>query len=651
MILKEFAKKYHLDPQELLDLLIFEKFPIQSIEDEIDDRLLKYLLEYTNKKSKHQTKNKKNFKEVKKQSRKQKEEKVESFLYAKTSSIAECMKTTNLLASTFINFFLKRKKLYSVNSVLSKEEVLEFAHESQIKILELENNTDSVEGVISKKNTAESTKYEVERRSPIIVIVGHVDHGKTTLLDTIRNQHVAKHEKGGITQHVGAYEIPWKKSSITLLDTPGHEAFTALRARGIAIADIGILVISAEEGIKPQTIESIKMLKELRVQVIVALTKIDRVENKNFDNIFQALTAYNLVPEPWGGNVPVISVSAIKNIGIDELLETISLVAELAELQVKKEVPATAYILETKMVKGIGVTATILLQEGRLQVGDFFYVDGIWGKVNTLIDTIGKAQKLAYPGHPYTISGFSGFPAVGASLIQSTFKAAKEKAEQFALQKNEAKFQSQYATENEKAFYQLIVKADVFSSLQAIEKSIEALTGDETFLFPKILLGGVGELTENDINFAILSKSIIYLFNVKTPTKKELLDLIEKNNVKIRNFDIIYHLLEDIKKEITEEKNKKPVLKKIGDLLILKLFHIKGTGTIVGFKVTQGVAKVGTHAKLLRNKVSIGEGTVRSLQKEKFSVKELAKGNEGALFLDGLDDFKEGDIIELFEKE
>jgi translation initiation factor IF-2 len=651
MILKEFAKKYHLDPQELLDLLIFEKFPIQSIEDEIDDRLLKYLLEYTNKKSKHQTKNKKNFKEIKKQSRKQKEERVESFLYAKSTSIAECMKTTNLLASNFINFFLKRKKLYSVNSVLSKEEILEFADESHIKIIELENNTDAVEEVISKKNTSESTQYEVEKRAPIIVIVGHVDHGKTTLLDTIRNQHVAKHEKGGITQHVGAYEIPWKNSSITFLDTPGHEAFTALRARGIAIADIGILVISAEEGIKPQTIESIKMLKELRVQVIVALTKIDRVENKNFDNIFQTLTTYNLVPEPWGGNVPVISVSAIKNIGIDELLETISLVAELAELQVKKEVPATAYILETKMVKGIGVTATILLQEGRLQVGDFFYVDGIWGKVNTLIDTTGKAQKLGYPGHPYTISGFSGFPSVGSSLIQSTLKVAREKAEQFALQKNEAKFQSQYATENEKSSYQIIVKADVFSSLQAIEKSIEALTTNETFLIPKILLSGVGELTENDINFAILSKSIIYLFNIKNPTKKELLDLIEKNGVKILNFDIIYHLLEDVKKQITEEKDKKPVLKKIGDLLILKLFHIKGTGTIVGFKVTQGVAKVGTHAKLLRNKLSIGEGTVRSLQKEKFSVKELAKGNEGALFLDGVDDFKEGDVIELFDKE
>jgi translation initiation factor IF-2 len=300
------------------------------------------------------------------------------------------------------------------------------------------------------------------------------------------------------------------------------------------------------------------------------------------------------------------------------------------------------------MTKGIGITATILLQEGRLRVGDYFYAEGCWGKVNNITSTTGKSEISCIPGHPYTISGFSEFPPVGSSLMQVDLKTAKKKADQFLLEK-QTKKQQVHSHKKDKPVYNVIIKADVFSSLQAIEKSIDTFASTNTFSHPMILSATLGELTENDINFAILSKSVIYLFNTKYPTKKELIDLIEKNALAVKQFDVIYHLLEDIKKQIDEEKDKKPVLKKIGDLLIIKLFHIKGIGTIVGFRVKEGVAKIGAHARLLRQKILIGEGTIKSLQKEKISVKELSKGNEGAIFINGITDFKEGDTVEVSE--
>lgn len=657
MILKEFAKKYHLDPQELLDLLIFEKFPIQSIEDEIDDRLLKYLLEYTNKKNKF-TKNKKNYQENKYNSysrfNKPTEKKEQLVLLNKSYSIAECMTETKLLASQFISFFLKRKKLYSINSILSQEEVKEFAAENNIAIIEKKEIliNESTQKTIDKKSIGSNVDISnTEMRPPVVVVVGHVDHGKTTLLDTIRKKHVAKSEKGGITQHVGAYQVTWHNKEITFLDTPGHEAFTALRMRGITIADIAILVVAADEGIKPQTIESIRMLKELKVQIILALTKIDRDENANYDNIFQKMTSYDLIPEVWGGNIPVVKISAIKNIGIEELLETIVLLSDITDLKIKTNVPAIGYILETNMSKGKGIVATILLQEGRLKIGDGFVVQSTWGKVNTIIDSHGKAIKEALPGCPCIISGFSSFPKVGAYLQQSDLKLAKKQAEEYALSENK-KNDSQNIFLNNKKPYNIIIKTDVFSSLQAIEKSIQVLQQDQNATYcPVVISQEVGEVNENDINYAINCHSAIYLFNIKKTTQNDLLQLIERHHIKIYSFDVIYHLLEHIEKEINEDKHKELVLKKIGDLLIIKIFQIKNFGLVIGFKVVQGIAKLNAPVLIYRNKLLIGKGTIKTLQKDKNAIKELTKGNEGAMSVLGYSDFVDGDSIEVMTTE
>lgn len=656
MTLKNFAIKYNLNSQELLDLLIFEKFPIQSIEDDIDNRVLKYLLEYTDKKNKSFQKNKKyntnnnniinhEQKEIKYNTKK------EIFLYAEAMTIAECIALTDIPASHYINFFLKKKKLFSINSLLTKEDILSFAEENKITIIKKEtnNNSENINATLEKKTSTSGT----EKRNPIVVIVGHVDHGKTTLLDTIRKKSVAKSEKGGITQHVGAYEVDYNKQSITFLDTPGHEAFTALRSRGITIADIAILVIAADDGVKPQTIESIKMLKELKVNIIIAITKIDRSENKNFDHIYTNLTSYDLVPESWGGNIPVVFICAPKEEGISQLLETILLIADIADFKTNMNANASGYILETKMEKGRGIVATILLQEGKLAIGDSFYCNNIWGKITSCVNVSGKNCKEIIPAKPYIISGFSDFPEVGGNIIQANLKAAKEYAEEYknsALnQKNNLQQKNMLSNNNNKKPYNIIIKADVFSSLQAIEKAIENFKSNEAIFYsPIIITQNLGEVTENDINTAIHSHAVIYLFNVKKNLNKELHDLVEKNKVSILAYDVIYHMLEQIEKEIKEEKNKEPVLKKIGEVVVIKLFNVKGVGQIIGFKVMQGIIKISAIAMVYRTKILIGKGIIRSLQKEKQSVKELTKGHEGAFSLPAVATFELEDIIEIY---
>ncbi len=659
MTLKDFAIKYNLNSQELLDLLIFEKFPIQTIDDDIDNRLLKYLLEYTNKKNKNKSyqKNKKNILNnsynINKNDQKEKSTKKEIFLYDTPMTINECINLTDLSASFYINFYLKRKKLMSINSLLTKEEIITFAEENNIPIIkkEINNQANTINDVLDKKINVKGK----EKRNPIVVIVGHVDHGKTTLLDTIRKKAVAKSEKGGITQHVGAYEVEYNNQSITFLDTPGHEAFTALRSRGVTIADIAILVIAADDGIKPQTIESIKMLKQLKVSVIIAITKIDRSENKNFDNIYTNLTSFDLIPESWGGDVPVVFICAPKEEGISQLLETIALVAEMQDLRTNIDINASGYILETKMEKGKGIVATILLQEGKLKIGDSFYCNDVWGKISSCINSNGQNCTNIIPGKPYIISGFSDFPEVGENIIQSDLKLAKDRAEEYRCsklnQKNNLQQKNMLANNNHKKPYNIIIKADVFSSLQAIENAIEAFKVNVSMYYsPVIINQSLGEITENDINMAYNSYSVIYLFNIRKNINKELSDLIEKYKINIMHFDVIYHMLEHIEKEIKEEKNKEPILKKIGEVIVLKLFAIKGIGQIVGFRVLQGIIKINATAMVYRNKIFVGKGIIRSLQKEKQSVKELTKGNEGAFSLPAITTFEEQDIIEIYSE-
>ncbi len=647
MTLKDFAIKYNMNPEELLELLIFEGFPINTIDSEIDDRLLQYLLEYSNKNNKKNI-HKKGFKHNTKKIQDQEVlKKNRNVLYNRSMTIAECTQTTEYSASYFINFFLKRKKLYSINSFLSVGDIAEFAKEHNVSVLENDalkkNNTSTI---LEKKIKSEGSYF----RNPVVVVVGHVDHGKTTLLDTIRKKNVATSEKGGITQHIGAYEIAVNNKSITFLDTPGHEAFTELRGRGVTIADIAILVIAADDGMKPQTIESIKMLQEMGVQVIVAITKIDKATQKNYDHIYTELTQYNIVPEAWGGNVPVVFVSAVKNQGINELLDTILLIADLADLKTTLEDNAFGYVLESKMEKGRGAVATVILQSGLLSISDAYYANTVWGKVVSAFDCNHKAVKKLYPGKPYVISGFMDIPLVGSNIIQADLKTARARAqenkENIAI-KNYKTISNVDSSKN----YNIIIKADAFSSLQAIDKAIENYQMSDKFFYkPYIIHKGIGELNANDINMAISAEAKIYTFSIKKISDKDILDVIKDNNVVVEYYDVIYALLENIEKNIEKEKTNAIELKKIGELHVLKLFAVKHVGQIIGFKVLSGIVKPGSIGKVIRNNVLIGKSTIKSLEKERVSVKELSKGYEGALSFNSNIIINEAGIIEIYSE-
>lgn len=638
--LKDFALKYNMNAEELLELLIFEGFPISHIDSEIDESLHKYLLEYSNKSNK-----KGFFKKYKSNIQKGLVKEIKkNILYKRPMTISECAKTTQFSVSYYINFFLKKKKLYSISSFLSIEDISKFASEHDIEVIE-ENESKKEVNIILKNKTNIEGDYV---RNPIVVVVGHVDHGKTTLLDVIRNQSIAKSEKGGITQHIGAYEVSFSDRSITFLDTPGHEAFIALRSRGVTIADIAILVIAADDGIKPQTIESIKILKEMKVNIIIAITKIDKVGQKNFDHLYTDLTKYDLVPESWGGNIPIIFVAATKNQGIKELLEAILLIAELADLKTKLNTNATGYILESKMEKGRGAIATIILQAGNMQIGDTFYANTTWGKIITAYDSNNKKIVKLYPGKPYVISGFDSMPFVGSYIIQSDLKTAKAKAslnKEKEIIKNNKTINNIDIAKN----YNIVIKADVYSSLQALDKMIEDYQNNDKFFYkPNIIYRGVGEINANDISMASSGNAKIYSFNIKKVNDKSILSAIKENNIEIFYFDVIYSLLDHIEKNIEKEKTNIIELKKIGELEVLKIFFIKSIGQIIGFRVLNGIVKPGSVAKVYRNKEFIGKGNIKSLEKERVSVKELGKGYEGALSLNSHFDIEKSDIIEIY---
>lgn len=655
MTLLEFAQKNNMNANELLDLLIFDGFPVSGIEDEIDNRLIQHLLEnlgLDKKKNKKKNIGLSQKKKIKQKNNKYEQEKnisqKQTFLYEGKMTIAECIALTNLSAAIFINFFLKRNKLYSMHSLLSNEEVKEFAMENNIPLVPRINqeNKSVIEDVLNAKNNINGDF----KRNPIVTIVGHVDHGKTTLLDKIRHENIAKQEKGGITQHIGAYEIEYNKQGITFLDTPGHEAFNSLRQRGIVIADIGILVVAADDGVKEQTIESIKILLEMKIQIIVVITKIDKKNKKTTDNILNELNQCGIVSEAWGGSVPVVEVSAFSGEGVSLLLETILLISDLADLKVNLNDNAYGYILETKKDKGLGFVSTIILQKGLFLVGDAYFTSSTWGKVIVAYDCKMKKVKKLYPGRPYVINGFFKLPIVGSFIEKASLQEAKKRIEGISIElSNEKKYAFINQDIPKLKIKNIILKTDTYSSLQAIEKSIGKYIDNADFYYkPNIIIASIGDITENDIARAEFTNAVIFGFNINKIMNSSILDNIKKHNIQVLYFDVIYGLLDYLENEIKEEKNKEPELKKIGEIQVLKLFHIKTVGLIIGFKVLQGIVKIGSVGKVLSNQVFIGKGIIKSLEKEKHQVKELSKGHEGALALSGFNNVQENDIIEIY---
>ncbi|MCE5344576.1 MAG: translation initiation factor IF-2 [Eubacteriales bacterium] len=504
----------------------------------------------------------------------------------------------------------------------------------------------------------EDTENDLEIRPPVITIMGHVDHGKTSLLDYIRHTHVTAGEAGGITQHIGAYTVDLDGRSITFLDTPGHEAFTAMRARGTQATDIAVLVVAADDGIMPQTIESINHAKAANVPMIIAINKMDKA-NANPERIKQDLTNYNLVPEEWGGDTIIAPVSAITGDGVDNLLEMILLQADVMQLRANPNRFAKGVIIEAKLDKARGPLATVLVQNGTLHVGDNIVVGLASGRVRAMVNDKGERVESAGPSTPVEVAGFSEVPSAGDDIMAVSDdhlgrQVVEERLNKIKVERN-ANGVSKVTLDN--LFSQidlgkvetlnLIIKADVQGSVEAVKQALEKLSNDKVKI--RVLHSGVGAVTKDDVNLASAFNAIIIGFNIRPDSKAS--ETAVHEGVDIRLYRIIYQAIEDIEKAMKGMLAPEFKENLLGHAEVRNVFQITGSGTVAGCYVTDGKLQRNAQVRLLRDNVVVFEGKLSSLKRFKDDVKEVAQSFECGASLEGYNNIKEGDIIECFMME
>ena len=526
----------------------------------------------------------------------------------------------------------------------------EFDVELELKLAE------TAEEALEAEDT-EDDEASLVKRPPVVTIMGHVDHGKTSLLDYIRKAHVTAGEAGGITQHIGAYTVTINGETITFLDTPGHEAFTAMRARGAQVTDIAILVVAADDGVMPQTIEAINHAKAANVPTIVAINKIDK-NTANADRIKQELTEYGLVAEEWGGDTIMVPVSAITGEGVDTLLEMILLVAEMQNLRANPNRKARGAIIEAQLDKGRGPVATVLIKNGTLKIGDTIVAGTAYGRVRAMVNDRGERVKAAGPSEPVEVIGFNDVPSAGDTFSavnddRLSRQVAEERKDKLraALIKNSSKASlddlfSQISAGQTKEL-NLIIKADVQGSVEAVKQSLEKLSNDEVRV--RAIHGGVGAITETDVMLASASNAIIIGFNVRHDNAVR--DIAERENVDIRLYRVIYNAIEDVEKAmkgLLAPQYKETIL---GRAQVRQTFKVSGVGTIAGCYVTEGKIQRNATARLLRDNVVITEAKIDSLKRYKDDAREVGANFECGIGLERFNDIKEGDVIECFTME
>jgi len=513
------------------------------------------------------------------------------------------------------------------------------------------------EAFLAREEEDKEGAENLQPRSPVVTIMGHVDHGKTLLLDTIRHTNVAEREAGGITQHIGAYKVDVGGKEIVFVDTPGHEAFTAMRARGALVTDIIILVVAADDGVMPQTIEAINHAKSAQVPIIVAVNKIDK-QNANVDKVMKELSELSLVPEEWGGTTLFAKISAKKKTGIQELLELIILQAEMLELKANPDKLARATIIESELDKGHGPVGTVIIQEGTLKIQDPFISGMTFGRVRAMLDDKGKRIQSAPPSAPVLVVGFQDVPHGGDRFIVTTeerYARELSKFRQEKLREKEAAKSSRTTLEElyskigeaEKVVLNVIIKGDVRGTIDAIVESLKKLSND--IVEVQITHSGVGAITETDINLAMASGSIVIGFNVKPVAKAQA--LAEQENIEIRTYTIIYNMIDDIKKAMEGMLAPKIVQVGIGKAEIRKVFSVSRIGSIGGCYVTEGKVTRNAIVKLTRASETIFTGKLASLKRFKDDAKEVLSGYECGMSLDGFNDIKEGDVLEFYVEE
>ncbi|WP_151636650.1 translation initiation factor IF-2 [Noviherbaspirillum aerium] len=568
-----------------------------------------------------------------------------------TITVAELAHKMAVKASEVIKHMMKLGQMVTINQVLDQETAMILVEEMGHKAFAAKlDDPEALLEQVGEHNDAESLP-----RAPVVTVMGHVDHGKTSLLDSIRRAKVAAGEAGGITQHIGAYHVETPRGIITFLDTPGHEAFTAMRARGAKATDIVILVVAADDGVMPQTKEAIAHAKAAGVPIVVAINKIDK-QGANTERVTQELIAEQVVPEAYGGDAPFISVSAKTGQGIDDLLENVLLQAEVLELKAPVDAHAKGLVIEAKLDKGRGPVATVLVQSGTLKRGDVVLAGSSYGRVRAMLDENGKNVADAGPSIPVEIQGLTEVPAAGEEVM---VMADERKAREIALFRQgkfrDVKLAKQQAAKLENMFEQmaegevknlpLIIKADVQGSQEAIVHAMQKLSTNEVRV--QIVHAAVGGISESDVNLAVASKAVIIGFNTRADTSAR--KLAETSGIDIRYYNIIYDAVDEIKAAMSGMLSPEKREQSLGLVEIRQVFHVSKVGSIAGCYVLDGLVKRGSSVRLLRNNVVVWTGELDSLKRFKDDVKEVKAGFECGLSLKNFNDIQEGDQLEVFE--
>ena len=565
--------------------------------------------------------------------------------------LAEACKVT---PAVIIKKLFLSGQMVTINTEFPFEEAADIALEYNC-IAEEEVQVDVIEELLKEDEEDES---KMVGRPPVVCVMGHVDHGKTSLLDAIRSTHVTEGEAGGITQHIGAYVVNINDEKITFLDTPGHEAFTSMRLRGAQATDIAVLVVAADDGVLPQTIEAINHAKAAEVEVIVAVNKIDK-EGANVERVKQELTEYGLIAEDWGGSTVFVPVSAKTGEGIDDLLEMITLTAEVLELKANPKRKARGLVIEAKLDKGRGPVATILIQKGTLHVGDAINIGHAYGRVRAMLDDKGNRVKEAGPSVPVEILGLNDVPFSGEVMMaHDNEKEARTTADAFIaygrekmLEETKSKLSlddlfDQIQAGNVKEL-NLVVKADVQGSVEAVKQSLMKLSNDEVMI--KVIHGGVGAINESDVTLASASNAIIIGFNVRPDAMAK--SVAEREKVDMRLYRVIYNAIEDIEAAIKGMLDPVYREKVIGHIDVRQIYKASGVGTIAGCYVLDGMITRSSQVRIVRDGIVIYEGTLASLKRFKDDVKEVKSGFECGLVFEKYNDVKEGDQVEAFVME
>ncbi|MFW6279118.1 MAG: translation initiation factor IF-2 [Bacillota bacterium] len=669
----QLAKELDMESKELIDILqdlgIDVSSHMSTIEDETADLVRGMVAGEEESEQEEQQK------ETQKQQEVKEEKKEQTQTEQKVEVVKEEVKATKKEVDYIIELPITVKELaekidYAGNSLIKKlmglgvmaninynldQDLLELLGEEldlNFKIVEEKEEKD--QGKLRVGPEVEDDPEDLELRPPIVTVMGHVDHGKTTLLDVIRETRVVEGEAGGITQHIGAYQAVVNGQKISFIDTPGHEAFTAMRARGAQITDIVILVIAADDGVMPQTVEAINHAQAADIPILVAINKIDK-PNAQVERVKQQLTEYEMLPEEWGGDTIVVELSALKQQNIDELMEMILLVSEMEEIKANPSRPAEGFIIESELDKGRGPVATMLVKNGTLHVGDFLISGSAYGRVKAMLDEQGQRIEEALPSTPVEVLGFNNVPEAGnfVQVLEDESKARKV-AEERREEQHEQELQQQPNVSLEDLYDQIqageikelnvIIKADVHGSIEALRSSLEKLSTDEVAV--NVIHTGVGAINETDVNLASASRAIIIGFNVRPDNNAQ--EIAEKENVEIQSYRVIYKVIEDVKDAMAGLLD--PELKEIikGRAEVRAVFKVPDIGNIAGSFVRSGVVNRNDKVRLLRDGVVIHEGEISSLKRFEDDVREVKEGYECGIGVEGYNDIKEGDILEIY---